>query len=211
VVPGEAEAWVRGHRARGGLICGCGQEGASLHGSNARTACHPIHVHTSVSRHDTQLNIASLRAYLCLLKSWGRSRGPSGTFARPRPAALLFIVGSGRAAVMALEALVLRSRLPWSLVFWNLRTRSSAGTVLAPTPRYASSSVMGLVPEEVLESSDMVDPDRIGTLACVDSMARVVVRGCVDMIRPNAARLAQHATMQALQSRELWWCLPFSR
>jgi hypothetical protein len=106
-------------------------------------------------------NIAvSLRSYLCLEKSWGRSRGPSGTFARPLPAVLLFIEGSGRAAVMALDALVLRSRLPWSLVFWNLRTRSSAGKVLAATSRCAPASPMHLVPDEVLESSDIVDPER---------------------------------------------------
>jgi hypothetical protein len=70
-------------------------------------------------------------SYLGLEKSWGRSRGPSGTRARPRPAWWWFIVGSGRAAVVALDALVLRSRLPWSPVFWNLRTRSSARIELA--------------------------------------------------------------------------------
>ena len=39
------------------------------------------------------------------------------------------------------------------------------------------------VPDEPLESSaDMVEPDRTGTLVAVDSMVRVPVRGCVDMI-----------------------------
>ena len=121
--------------------------------------------------------------YLCLEKSWGRSRGPSGTLALPRPAWLWFGVGSGRAAVMALDALVLRRRLPWSPVFWNLRTRSSDEAGLAPfdtTSHYATAPICFFVPEEPLESSDMLDPDRSGTL--VDSMVRVVVRGCVAMV-----------------------------
>jgi hypothetical protein len=63
--------------------------------------------------------------YLGLEKSCGRSLGPSGAFALPRSAGL-FMAGGGRAADMALEALVLRRRLPLSVVFWNLRTRSSA-------------------------------------------------------------------------------------
>jgi hypothetical protein len=140
----------------------------------------------------------SLRPYLCLEKSWGRSRGPSGTFARPLPAVLLCIEGSGRAAVMALDALVLRSRLPWSLVFWNLRTRSSAGTVLAAPSRCAPASPMHLVPDEVLESSDIVDPERW----FADSMVRVVVRG-VDMISTSDVCLLSHAAIHALRSREL--------
>lgn len=40
------------------------------------------------------------------------------------------------------------------------------------------------VPEEPLESSDMLDPDRSGTL--VDSMVRVAVRGCVAMASSTA-------------------------
>lgn len=104
--------------------------------------------------------------------------------ALPRPAALLLMVGSGRAALIALDALVLRRRLPWSPVFWNLRTRSSDEAGLAPfdtTSHYATAPICFFVPEEPLESSDMLDPDRSGTL--VDSMVRVVVRGCVDMVR----------------------------
>ena len=70
--------------------------------------------------------LCSAHTYLCLDESRARSRGPSGTLALPRAAALLLAGGGGaRAALMALEALVLRRRLPWSLVFWNLRTRSS--------------------------------------------------------------------------------------
>lgn len=57
-------------------------------------------------------------------KSCGRSLGPSGTLFRALSDALL-MVGGGLAALMAFEALVLRSLLPWSAVFWNLRTRSS--------------------------------------------------------------------------------------
>jgi hypothetical protein len=62
--------------------------------------------------------------YRGLEKSCGRSLGPSGTLARPRSAELL-LAGGGRDADMALEALVLRRRLLFSVVFWNLRTRSS--------------------------------------------------------------------------------------
>lgn len=142
------------------LICGClvklkrGFEGT---GRVAVVSLAGVGRKERVSREAT---LAPLAILLCLLKSWGRSRGPNGTLALPRPAALLLMVGSGRAALIALDALVLRRRLPWSPVFWNLRTRSS---------------------EEPLESSDMLDPDRSGTL--VDSMVRVVVRGCVDMVR----------------------------
>lgn len=93
---------------------------------------------------------------LCFVKSCGRSLGPSGALALARNAGvLLLLAGSGRAALMALVALVLRSRLPLSLVFWNLRTRSS---------------------DEPLESSaEMLDPDRAGTF--IDSMVRGPVRG----------------------------------
>lgn len=120
------------------------------------------------------------------MKSWGRSRGPSGTLALPRPAALLWMAGSGRAALMALDALVLRRRLPWSPVFWNLRTRSSAKTGLASTPRRITQlpPECFFVPDDPLESSDMLDPDRSGTL--VDSMVRVAVRGCVAMASSTA-------------------------
>jgi len=39
---GKAEAWVRGGRARGSLICGRGQEGAALDGSEAGTTRHSL-------------------------------------------------------------------------------------------------------------------------------------------------------------------------
>jgi hypothetical protein len=54
--------------------------------------------------------------YLGLEKSCGRSLGPNGTLALPRNAGL-FMAGGGReVADMALEALVLRNRLPVSVV-----------------------------------------------------------------------------------------------
>jgi len=46
---GEAEAWIRGHRPRGRLICGRGQEGAALDGSEAGTARHSRWVHASAA------------------------------------------------------------------------------------------------------------------------------------------------------------------
>jgi hypothetical protein len=67
-------------------------------------------------------------------KSCGRSLGPSGTLFLPLSAALL-MAGGGRAALMAFEALVLRSLLPWSAVFWNLRTRSSTRDTVSMATR----------------------------------------------------------------------------
>lgn len=65
-------------------------------------------------------------AYLGLEKSCGRSLGPSGPLFLPRSAELLFTgMDGGRMADMALEALVLRNRLPASVVLGNFRTRSS--------------------------------------------------------------------------------------
>lgn len=130
---------------------------------------------------------ASIPTYLCLEKSCRGSRGPSGTFALPRPAALWLIGGSGRPAVIALEALVLRSRLPWSPVFWNLRTRSSArGAISITVASMRPAPKCFFVPEEPLESSETVDPDRSGTF--VDVMARIDVRGSVDMVSTHSVR-----------------------
>lgn len=101
--------------------------------------------------------LVPLTILLCLEKSWGLSRGPSGTLFRPPRSA----GGGGREAFMAFEALVLRRRLPFSVVFWNLRTRSS---------------------DEPLESSaERVEPDLTGgAVDAVDSsMARGAVRGWV--------------------------------
>lgn len=75
------------------------------------------------------IHIESARPpYLCLWKSCGGPRGPWGTFAvRLCEPSGLWPGSPGRVvAETALEALVLRSRLPLSPVFWNLRTRSSA-------------------------------------------------------------------------------------
>lgn len=66
-----------------------------------------------------------ITTYLGLEKSCGRSLGPNGTLALPLSAGLLMAGGGRDDADMALEALVLRSRLPVSVVLWNLRTRSS--------------------------------------------------------------------------------------
>lgn len=83
-----------------------------------------------------------IATYLGLEKSCGRSLGPSGTLGRPRSAGLL-MAGGGRDADMAFEALVLRSRLPFSVVFWNLRTRSSTATSqCCDTQRYIEGSYL---------------------------------------------------------------------
>lgn len=129
---GEAEAWVGRRCARAGLTRKGGQEGASLafRRRNTDGAGDPVPKHALVFpvAHQSQRRI-ELQTYLCLEKSWGRSRGPSGTLALPLSAALV-AGGAGRAAERAFDALVLRSRLPLSPVFWNLRTRSSVvGTV----------------------------------------------------------------------------------
>jgi hypothetical protein len=102
-----------------------------------------LHIRTSaVVQHAPLYSLRSAApqpTYLGLEKSCGRSRGPSGTLARPRSDGLC-MTGGGRAADMALEALVLRSRLPFSVVFWNLRTRSSAPGISAWGRLYAGSS-----------------------------------------------------------------------
>jgi hypothetical protein len=113
-------------------------------------------------------------AYLGLEKSCGRSRGPSGTLFRPLSAGLE-TAGGGREADadadMALEALALRSRLPLSVVLWNLRTRSSVAPRLALKCRLYTDAV----PDEPLDSSpEMFDPDLAGR--SIESMARVPVR-----------------------------------
>ena len=107
--------------------------------------------------HQASVRACVRRRYLCLEKSWGRSRGPSGTLPRPRPGADVVDEGSGRdeeggraaaaaaaddddgggavdgawgvVVVKALAAPVERTRQPSSPVFWNLRTRSSAHAV----------------------------------------------------------------------------------
>jgi hypothetical protein len=186
---GEAEAWVRGDQARGGLIRQRGQEGAALPigGSHARATSNSVQGRC-VSRSLISSQCTATQPYLCLEKSCGRSRGPSGTLALPRNAAVL-VAGGGRAADIAFEALVLRSRLPWSLVFWNLRTRSSAGDKVSIATAHVSITSHP-VPDEPLDSSpEILEPDLTGTGTgtFVDSMARVPVRGCVDMISTTAA------------------------
>jgi hypothetical protein len=54
----------------------------------------------------------------------------------------------------ALEALVLRRRLPWSPVFWNLRTRSSGAVSSLLAERFRRAGL----PVEPLESSDALAP-----------------------------------------------------
>jgi hypothetical protein len=148
-----------------------------------------LHIRTSaVVQHAPLYSAAPQPTYLGLEKSCGRSRGPSGALARPRSDGLL-VTGGGRTADMALEALVLRSRLPFSVVFWNLRTRSSAPGVSASYPQRRSRH-MTSIPEEVLDSSpDTFDPERGGR--SIVSMVRVPVRTGAAIIRTAAALLAQ--------------------
>jgi hypothetical protein len=97
------------------------------------------------------------------------------------------MAGGGRAAAdMALVALVLRSRLPLSVVLWNLRTRSSIATALV-SPYLTLISLHGsYIPDEPLDSSpDTFDPERAGR--SIVSMVRVPVRTDVDMIRNSTA------------------------
>lgn len=76
---------------------------------------------------------------------------------------------------MALVALAFRSRLPWSVVFWNLRTRSSASNNQSHVPLSPSIPSGDLIPDEPLDSSpDTFEPDLMGK--SIVSMVRVVVR-----------------------------------
>jgi len=140
--------------------------------------------------------------YRGLEKSCGRSLGPSGPlFLPPRSAELLLLLllllltGGGRIADMALEALVLRSRLPVSVVLWNLRTRSSVGISIA----FTRISLLSLhTPDEPLESSpDTFDPDLTGR--SIVSMVRVPVRADPDMVNtPEAPDMRQHYDQNGL-------------
>jgi hypothetical protein len=127
--------------------------------------------------------------YLGLEKSCGRSLGPSGTLALPRNAGLFIAGGDREVADMALEALVLRNRLPVSVVLWNLRTRSSITTVsVRHSPQYAAFTTL-CVPDELADSSpDTFDPDRAG--GSIVSIVRVVVRTGADMV-DNSTALGQ--------------------
>lgn len=126
----EAEARVGGSGARGGLIREGWEEGAILYRRRAGPASDPGGVCQPLSFPVSVHTFTTTTTYLGLEKSCGRSLGPRGCFTRPRSAGL-FMAGGGRdVADMALEALVLRRRLPLSVVRWNLRTRSSVATVL---------------------------------------------------------------------------------
>jgi hypothetical protein len=127
--------------------------------------------------------------YRGLEKSCGRSLGPSGTLARPRSAELL-AAGGGRDADMALEALVLRRRLLFSVVFWNLRTRSSvAATAVSVIMNalLAPDSGAIIVPDDPLDSSpETFDAERAGSsivsIVRVPAPVPVPVRTGTDMV-----------------------------
>ena len=170
-VRGRARGSARGWRGRLLLLLlvpGGGQVRAGLEGGSAGNPTHGQRLPASPTR---SLSLSptthcTLHAtHLCFEKSWGGPRGPSGTFAIRRcepsgrwsgsPArALEAAVEAAAAKGAALEALVLRSRLPWSPVFWNLRTRSSGAvsSLLAVRVRRAG------LPVEPLESSDALAP-----------------------------------------------------
>lgn len=122
-----------------------------------------------------------------------------GPFALGRKLEWALVVVEGVCALFGalteLAALALRSRLPWSVVFWNLRTRSS---------------------EEPLDSSaEMLETAR-GAL--VESMGRgavvpvVPILGSIDMMvsttGPASARLWARDAQKVVEEVVEFWSAP---